>query len=124
MSAAGLLVSNEGRYFDLRRLLLLSEHSVMLLHNELHIVYSSSSVLMALEPLWALAAFQSPDLLTIIRTLWTSDHLVSRPLPKHSTAQTQNKHMCTPNMHSLIGIRTHVHSVRASEDSSFLRRHH
>jgi hypothetical protein len=29
--------------------------------------------LMALQPLWALAAFQPPDLFTIGRTPWTSD---------------------------------------------------
>jgi hypothetical protein len=47
--------------------------------------------LMALEPLWALDAFQSPDLFTIRRTPWTSDQLIARPLSKHRTAQTQNK---------------------------------
>jgi hypothetical protein len=33
----------------------------------------------------------------------------------------QNKHIYTPNIHTLRGIRTHGHSVRASEDSSCLR---
>jgi hypothetical protein len=47
----------------------------------------------ALQPLWDLAAFQSPDLFAICRTSWTSDQLVTRPLPKHKTAQTQNKHI-------------------------------
>jgi hypothetical protein len=77
--------------------------------------------LMAREPLWALAAFQSPDLFTIGRTPWTSDQLVARPLPKHRTAKTQNKHIYTPNIRALSGIQTHDHSVRASEDSSCLR---
>jgi hypothetical protein len=35
---------------------------------------------MALQPLWALAAFQSPDLFTIDRTPSTSDQLVARSL--------------------------------------------
>jgi hypothetical protein len=38
---------------------------------------------MALQPLWALAAFQFPHLFTIGRTSWTSDQLVARLLPKH-----------------------------------------
>jgi hypothetical protein len=36
---------------------------------------------------------QFPDLFTIGRTPWTCDELVARPLPKHRTAQTQNKHI-------------------------------
>jgi hypothetical protein len=85
---------------------------------------------MLLQPLWALVAFQCPDLFTIGRTLWRSDQLVARPLPKHRTEQTQNKHIHTPNIHALSGVRAHDHSVRASEDSSCLRplgyrdRHH
>jgi hypothetical protein len=39
--------------------------------------------------------FQSPDLFTIGRTPWTSDQLLARPLTKHRTAQTQNKHIYT-----------------------------
>jgi hypothetical protein len=52
--------------------------------------------LMSLQPVWALAAFQSPDLFTIGKTPWTSDQLVVRPLPKHRTAQTHihTKHSC------------------------------
>jgi hypothetical protein len=57
------------------------------------------------------------------RTPWTSDQLVTRPLPKHGTIQTQNKHIHTPNIHSLSGIRTHDPSVWADEDSSCLRPH-
>jgi hypothetical protein len=36
---------------------------------------------MALQPLWALASLQFPDLFTISRTPWTSDQLVAMPLP-------------------------------------------
>jgi hypothetical protein len=74
--------------------------------------------LLVVQPLWALATFLSPDLLVVGRTPWTSDQLFARPLPKHRTARTQNKHIHTPNIHALSGIRTHDHDVRASEDSS------
>jgi hypothetical protein len=77
--------------------------------------------LMALQPLWALGSFQFPDLFKIGRTSWSNDQLVARPLPKHKTAQTQNKHIYTPNIYARSGIRTHDQSVRASEDSSCLR---
>jgi hypothetical protein len=50
------------------------------------------------------------------RTPWTSDQLVVRPLSKHRTTQTQNKHI-----HSLYGIRTHDTGFRASEDILCLR---
>jgi hypothetical protein len=69
---------------------------------------------MALQLLWALAAFQTPHLFTIGRTPWTSDQFVARPVPKHRTAQTQNKHIYTANIHTLSGIRTHDHGDRAS----------
>jgi hypothetical protein len=46
----------------------------------------SLSISMAVQPLRALAAIQSPDLFTIITTPWMSDQLVARPLPKHRTA--------------------------------------
>jgi hypothetical protein len=39
--------------------------------------------------MWALAAFQFPDLFTIDKIPWTSDQLVVRPLPNHMTAETQ-----------------------------------
>jgi hypothetical protein len=65
--------------------------------------------LMALELLWALTAFQSADLFTIGRTPWASDQFVARLLPKHRTAQTQNKQIYTPNIHAPSGIRTHDH---------------
>jgi hypothetical protein len=75
---------------------------------------------MALQPLWAVAAFQSPDLQSVV-LLGRVYQLVARPLPKHRTTQTQNKHIYTPNIHALSGIRTHNPSVRAREDSSYLR---
>jgi hypothetical protein len=68
---------------------------------------------MALQPLWALAALQCPHLFRVGMTPWTSDEPVTRPLPKHRTAQTQNKHIHTPNIHALSGIRTHDRNVRA-----------
>jgi hypothetical protein len=75
---------------------------------------------LAVQPPWALAsAFQFHDHFTDGGTPWTSDQLVARPLPKHRTTQTQNKH--TPNIHALYGIRTHDPGFRASEDSSCLR---
>jgi hypothetical protein len=55
------------------------------------------------------------------RAPWTSDQLVARPLPKHRTTQTQNKHIHIPNIHVLCGIRTHDPSFRASEDSLCFR---
>jgi hypothetical protein len=58
----------------------------------------------------------SLDLFTVSMTPWTSDRPVARPLPKYSTAQTQNKRTHTPNIHALNGIRTHEKSVRARED--------
>jgi hypothetical protein len=45
---------------------------------------------------WALAsAFQFHDHFKDCRTSWMSDQLVARPLPKHRTTQTQNKHIHT-----------------------------
>jgi hypothetical protein len=66
----------------------------------------------------------SLDLYTIGRTPWTSDRPVTRPLPKYRATQTQENartHTHTPNIHAVSGIRTHDHSVRASEDSLCLR---
>jgi hypothetical protein len=75
---------------------------------------------LTLHPPWALASsFSFMIIFTDGRTLGTSDQLVVRPLPKHKTTQTQNKHIHTPNIHALI--RTHDLSVQASEDSSCLR---
>jgi hypothetical protein len=76
---------------------------------------------MALQPLWTLGSFQSPDLFTIGTASLTSYQLVAKPLPKHRTAQTHNKHIYTPNIHVLSGIRTHDHGLRASENSLCLR---
>jgi hypothetical protein len=55
------------------------------------------------------------------RNPWTSVQSVARPLPKHRTAQIQIKHIHTPDIHALSGIRTHDSSVRASECSLCLR---
>jgi hypothetical protein len=63
----------------------------------------------------------SLDLYTIVRTPWTSDRPVARPLPKYRKTQTQNKLTHTPNIHALSGIRTHDHNAPASENSSCLR---
>jgi hypothetical protein len=49
---------------------------------------------MALQPLWALVAFQFLDLFTDGRTPWTSDQLVARPLPKHRITNIHTKHPC------------------------------
>jgi hypothetical protein len=76
---------------------------------------------MTLQPLWTVAAFQSPDLFTIDRTPWTSEQLLARPLPKRRATQTRNKYIYTPNIHALSGIGTHGHGVQASEDSSCFR---
>jgi hypothetical protein len=65
--------------------------------------------------------FQFHDHFTDGRTSWTRDQHVASPLPKHRTTQTQIKHIHTPNIHALRGIRTHDPSFRASEDSSWLR---
>jgi hypothetical protein len=55
------------------------------------------------------------------RTPWTSDQPVARPLSKHRTTQTQNKHIHIPNIDALCGIRTHDPGFRGSEDSLCLR---
>jgi hypothetical protein len=86
--------------------------------NELQRIIIIIFFLLALQPLWALACFQFPDLFTIGRIPWTGDQLVARPLPKHLTAQTQNKHIYTPNIYALGGIRTHDYVP----DRSALRR--
>jgi hypothetical protein len=52
------------------------------------------------------------------RTPWMSDRPVSRPLPIHRTAQTEQTHR---DIHALSGIRTYDPSVRVSETSSCLR---
>jgi hypothetical protein len=55
------------------------------------------SLSLALQPPWALASdFQFHDYFTDGRTPWTSDQLVARPLPKHRTTETQNKHEHIP----------------------------
>jgi hypothetical protein len=99
-------------------------HSLVLqsTETERHLWYTTLFFSLALQPSWALAAFQSPDLYKIGRTPWTCDQPVARLLPKHRIAQTQNKHIYyTININALSGIRTHDHSIRVSEDSSCLK---
>jgi hypothetical protein len=49
---------------------------------------------LALQPPWSLASdSQFHDCFTDGRTPWTSNQLVARPLPKHRTTQTHNKHI-------------------------------
>jgi hypothetical protein len=82
-------------------------------------------------PLGPGLCFQFHDHFTDGRTPWTSDQLIARPLPKHRTTQTQNKHIHnkqtqnkhihTTNIHALCGIWTHDPGFQASEDSSCLR---
>jgi hypothetical protein len=36
------------------------------------------------------------------RTPWTSDQPVAKPIPKHRTTQTQNKHIHIPNIQCLV----------------------
>jgi hypothetical protein len=97
-----------------------SDLNVYIITTEQIHVHLPPSPWMALQPLWALTSFLFPDLFTISRrTSWTSDQRVARPLvPKHRTAQTQNKHIYTPNINALSGIQTHDHCLRDSEDSS------
>jgi hypothetical protein len=75
-----------------------------------------------IRPSMALQPFVGPRPLfsflilhTVGRTPWTGDQNVARPLPTHTTTQT--------DMHASSGIRTHDPLVRASEDSSCLRPH-
>jgi hypothetical protein len=68
------------------------------------------------SPLLGLGRFFSFLILyTVGRTPWTGDQSVARPLPIHRI----NAH--NTDIHALSGIRTHDLSVRASEDSSWLR---
>jgi hypothetical protein len=77
---------------------------------------------LALQPPWALASdFSVSWSFSDGRTPWTGDQLVARPLPKHRTTQTQNKHIHLLNIHDLCGIRTHDPGFRASEYSTCLR---
>jgi hypothetical protein len=69
---------------------------------------------------WPLIQFRN-HFYTDGRTPWTSDQPVARPLPKHTTKQTQNKRIHTPNIHASSRNRAHDPSGRASEDSSCLR---
>jgi hypothetical protein len=61
------------------------------------------------------------NLYTVGRTPWMGDQPVSRSLPTHRTAQTQNKRTQTSIIHASSGIRTHDASVWAGEHSLCLR---
>jgi hypothetical protein len=52
------------------------------------------------------------------RTPWMNYQLIARPLPKHGSTQTHNKHI--PNIHAFCEIRTHDPGFRANEDSASL----
>jgi hypothetical protein len=68
------------------------------------------------SPSWALAAYQSPDLSQLVGLLGRVISPFARPLPKHRTAQTQNKHIYyILNIHAQNGIRTRNHGLRAIE---------
>jgi hypothetical protein len=58
-------------------------------------------------------------LYTVGRTPWTGDQPVARPLPTHRTTQIEQTHR---DIHAFSGIRNHDPSVRASEESSCLRK--
>jgi hypothetical protein len=61
--------------------------------------------------------FSSLSFYTDGRTPWMSYQLVARPLPKHRTTQTKNKHIHIPNIHALSGIRTNDPRVENSSCS-------
>jgi hypothetical protein len=72
----------------------------------------------------ALSAHSGPWILIQFRNLFTQTvGLLGRGISplQYRTTQTQNKRIHTTNVHALSGIRTHATSVRASEDSSYLR---
>jgi hypothetical protein len=79
-----------------------------------------SILLWLYSPFFALGLFFSFVLIFYIDggTPWKGDQPVVRPLPKHRTAQTQNKRT---HIHASSGIRNHERSVRAGEDSSCIR---
>jgi hypothetical protein len=59
-------------------------------------------------------SLQLLDLGQSVGLLWTGDQLVAKPLPVHKTQ--------TLNIRAQSGIRTYGPGIRASEDSSCLRR--
>jgi hypothetical protein len=90
----------------------------------IHNIYESTlfKSLILLLPLWSIGPIsQFLDHFTDGRTLWTSYQLVARPLPKHMTTQTQNKHIHIPNSHAFCGIRTHDPGFRAKTIQSLDR---
>jgi hypothetical protein len=73
-----------------------------------HLRYMFSTIyyfFLLLLPLWIIGLIsQFVHHFTDGRTPWTGDQLVTKPLPKHSTTQTQNKWIHTSNIHALSGI--------------------
>jgi hypothetical protein len=62
---------------------------------------------LSLQPPWSMASdFQFHDHFTDGRTPWTSDQLIARPLPKHGTTQTQNKHIHYETSMPCVGFET------------------
>jgi hypothetical protein len=77
---------------------------------------------LTLQPPWVLAStFFS--FMIILQTVGLLGRVISSSQDLYlNRGQTkQNKHIHTPNIHTLSGIRTHDPSVRESEDSSCLR---
>jgi hypothetical protein len=71
--------------------------------------------LLTLQPPWALASdFLFHDHFKEGRTPWTSDQPVARPLPKHRTTQTQNKHKHLPGFELTIPASERVHALDCS----------
>jgi hypothetical protein len=66
---------------------------------------------------WPLIQFRD-HFFTDSRTPWTSDQLVARPLPKHGTTQTQNKHIYT--RHSCVVLDSNPRSRLPSERRHFM----
>jgi hypothetical protein len=71
---------------------------------------------LALQPPWALSSAFS--FMIIFTGAWTSDQLIARPLPEHSTTQTQNKH--THTNHPCPEWDSKSRSQRQSERRQFM----
>jgi hypothetical protein len=80
-------------------------------------IYFLTYLIRSSYTLWCRGCFFFFGHFTDGRTPWTSDQLVARPLHKHRTTQTQNKHIHIQNIHVLCGIGTHDPGFRTSEES-------
>jgi hypothetical protein len=85
---------------------------------------------LAVQPSWTQTSdFQFYDHFTDCRSPWTSDQFVARPLPKHRTTQTQNKHIHVPNIHAFcrfeptIPASKRAKTVHASDPSATVTGH-